>query len=431
MNVKLTSLLVLFLILLGGNAGHSQSKFKWPKDSAKAKEMYALYTDALREKDYSDALVPIRWLLENAPGLNLSIYIHGDKIYENLVRVEEDSSQKQQLQEQHLSLYDQRAEYFNDQGKVINRKAYTAYRYFRNRPAKYEELFHLFENAFSFEEKHILKANLVAYMNVIRLYKSGGGNLDDKQVIERYHLISSLVEVKGLKTKSQEIVDRLLASTVKIKCDMIEHEFSKSYRKDTSDIALAKRIMQLGLTYDCKELPIFLMATETVQRAEPSSALALMLGAILDKKGDKLKAEKYFHQATVLSPGDDKKAKAFYNLALHYQRREMKKQSRTAALECLKHNPSMLKAYKLIGDLYWTSVEDCQLKKSRTYDRAFYIAAYEMYKKAGDTSMMQQSRRQFPSIDDIFYEDKKEGQELHLGCWIEEDVVLQRRPGMD
>ncbi|TRX52220.1 hypothetical protein FNH22_22645 [Fulvivirga sp. M361] len=421
-------LLLFTAVVLFSMSSYAQPHFKWPADSAKAKEMHALYMDALRQNDHKNALNPIQWLLKEAPDLNRSIYIHSEKIYENLIFSEKDSIIRQALQLKQLEMYDQRIKYFNDRGKVMNRKAYAAYRYFKDRPDKYSKLFQLFEKAFSFSPQHILKANLVAYMNVIRLYQSIGGQLGDDGVLERYHLISSLIEARGLANKAQDVADRLLISMVQIDCDMIENELSRFYREDTSNIVLAKRIIHLCLTFDCKALPVFITAAGTVQQTEPSPALALMLAVIQDKNGDRHKAEKYHLEAVGLSTDLNKKAKACYSLAVHYQHRGMKIKSRAAALECLKYDPGQLKAYKLIGDLYWTSAEDCKIGKSPTYDRAVYIAAYEMYKKAGAISMMEKARQQFPSMDTIFYEEMEVGQNLHLGCWINEDVILQKRP---
>jgi hypothetical protein len=42
--------------------------------------------------------------------------------------------------------------------------------------------------------------------------------------------------------------------------------------------------------------------------------------------------------------------------------------------------------------------------------------------------MMQSAMEQFPSINDIFELNMEEGQAINVGCWINETVILQRRP---
>ena len=54
--------------------------------------------------------------------------------------------------------------------------------------------------------------------------------------------------------------------------------------------------------------------------------------------------------------------------------------------------------------------------------------AYEMYQKAGDSQRMASAKAQFPSIEEIFNENMKEGESLTVGCWINETVKLERRP---
>ena len=56
-----------------------------------------------------------------------------------------------------------------------------------------------------------------------------------------------------------------------------------------------------------------------------------------------------------------------------------------------------------------------------------FIAAYEMYKRAGDTKKMHGAKTQFPSKEEIFTNNFEVGQSLPVGCWINESVRLQSR----
>ena len=60
--------------------------------------------------------------------------------------------------------------------------------------------------------------------------------------------------------------------------------------------------------------------------------------------------------------------------------------------------------------------------------RAIYIAAYNWYSKAGNASKKSAAKAQFPSIEEIFTYGLKEGDDITVGCWINETVQLQRRP---
>ena len=124
-----------------------------------------------------------------------------------------------------------------------------------------------------------------------------------------------------------------------------------------------------------------------------------------------------------------------------------KSRARALAYGALSAKPGSPEAYNLIGNLYFTSFDDCKslLPKVMGYrlqgpvegpmkalmmaisNRAIFIAAYDMYKKAGNSTQMAASKEQFPSIEDIFNESKEEGDQVTIGCWINTTVSLQRR----
>lgn len=84
-------------------------------------------------------------------------------------------------------------------------------------------------------------------------------------------------------------------------------------------------------------------------------------------------------------------------------------------------------AYTLIGDLYMSSFDQCKGGESMVKDRAVFLAAYDAYQKAGNSSRMAKAKEGFPSAEEIFNEEKEVGQNLTVGCWINETVTIQKR----
>jgi hypothetical protein len=56
-----------------------------------------------------------------------------------------------------------------------------------------------------------------------------------------------------------------------------------------------------------------------------------------------------------------------------------------------------------------------------------YIAAYEMYVKAGNSNLMARAKAQFPSKEEIFLLNWQTGSSQKVGCWINETVILKTR----
>lgn len=427
--------LLLTLIIILSTSASLMAQWNWGDDEATAKEMNARYTDAMKQGNFAEAVEPLEWLMENTPNLNPSIYINGAKIYKALVDAETDKEKKIAYQEKTLTAYDNRIKYFKGEANVLNRKAYVAYKYLKDKKDRQKELFDLFHKVYELNGEKVSMSNHVAYMDVVKRYKASGGEVSDDQVIEIYDQISEIIakqKEKGKKVatldKNQEVLDKLLSSMVALDCDFIENKLGNSFRHDTENLQMAKKIIKLSLTYKCTEQPVFLEAASVLQSKEPSFGIAKLIAIKADKAGNTAKAEKFYLEAIELTEENVKKAEIYYGLSNHYRARGMKSKSRQYALKAVSADPSKKEAYKVIGDLYMTSFKDCKEGVSKVQDRAVYLAAYKMYQKAGNTSSMNAARAQFPSMEEIFELGLEEGQEVTVGCWINETVQLKRRP---
>ena len=418
----------LLILLLGCSATSlvAQSAVRWPEDTAQAKEMIALYTDALRNKEYDAGIRPFRWLVQQAPDLNKSLYINGEKLYRGLIKQTDDLALKQQYQEEALQLYDLRIRHFGEEAAVLNRKAYAAYGYYRNNETQYALLLKLFDQAYAADSAGMTSGNLLAYMDVVRLLRNAGGELSDEAVLLRYDRIARQLRGRGEADK-QALVDKLLASTITLDCTLIDERFGDTFLQDTANVQKARQVIALGLAYQCKELPVFLVAARAVQRHQPSVGMARTLALMYEAQGNPASAEGYYREAIVLSKDGPPRADLYYQLATYYQRRGRKVEARTAARQALRLDETYQEAYRLIGDLYYDSYKACKQGKQQTADRAVFWAAYEMYQRAGRPDLAEQARQQFPTIDNIFQEGYEEGQTVPVGCWINESAKVQRR----
>ena len=418
---------ITFIFLLTVFQLKAQAGWQWPADTTKAKSQWALFQDALREQRYQDGLTPFQWLLREAPTLNPALYINGEKLYKGLIKTTQDAEKKKQYQQEALALYDLRMQHFHQEDAVMNRKAFAAYLYYRNEPEQYPALFSIFEEAAKNGLQHFSSSTLVAYMDVMRLYQSAKNPLSDEEVLSRYDQISQALQHEKGAEEKQAMLDKLLAATVQLNCQLIEEKFGKPFLAHLEDTAKAKKIVALGLAYQCKDQPFFLEAARIMQQNSPSFGLAKLIAALYDAQHQAALAEQYYQQAADLTQEASQKADVLYGLAVHYQREEQKEKARAAALQAVAVDPSRKEAYKLIGDLYFSSFTHCKGGSSQVKDRAVYIAAYEMYQRAGRADLMAQAKQQFPSIEDIFQEGLKEGETVKAGCWIQEEVKLKRR----
>src|SRR5690606_27184403 len=85
------------------------------------------------------------------------------------------------------------------------------------------------------------------------------------------------------------------------------------------------------------------------------------------------------------------------------------------------------KVYTLIGHLYLDSYEQCKKGENIVDDRAVFLAAYDMYQRAGNTEGMANAKQGFPSKEEIFNYNIKTGDTVKVGCWINTSTTVRTR----
>lgn len=432
------SILTQGLLLLITFSSFAQVGWNWPENEemyAMAKEKQAYYQIQMLQKDYNGALFTLNWLYENNGNLNPSIYKDGAKSIEKILKEEADNDRKVRLQDSLLWMYDQRIKHFNNDNRVLDRKAYTAFRLYYKTPSKYSEVLKLYKEAYALNGEFVSDFNLTPYVTIASYYyKTKPSEMPIEGVLEVYDEVSVILDAK-MKTgdaekleKERNKIDAILSSFGDIiNCDFIEKNFVSKFNEDRSDIGVAKKIFSYSLKAKCLDQAYFLDAAEVVYEGAPTFALARTLGDKFFSDKQYNKSLEYYDAALKLAENNEDKSEALLGMASAYAKKGAKASAKAKAYEVANLGIKTTAAYNLIGNLYFTSYEDCRKGKSKVEDRAIFIAAYNMYKKAGNSAQMAAAKEQFPSIEEIFSENYKEGDELKIECWTSETVILERR----
>ena len=321
----------------------------------------------------------------------------------------------------------------------------------------YESLYNLFSKAYELNGNDIGNGNLVAFMDIIRKHKLTSKTISDDEVLKNYDMISKIISYKisnepknidRLK-RYQDNIDKLLTATITVDCNFVENtlgpklieismlndEIVETNYDDTAPVSvyspeavnLAKKIFQLSITGKCTSSDIALEAAKIMLSSEPDFAIAKFIAGReqLNKNYDV--SLNFYDKAIEVTQDNIQKAEIYFNKAQLHMVIGNKEKSRKNAKLSISSNPNNPNAYKLIGNLYMTSYEDCKESKSRVEDRLVFIAAYNMFKKGGLISQANQAREQFPSMEELFNENLEIGQTMNVGCWIKENVVLNKR----
>ena len=417
----------------------AQAGWTWPENEelkAQAVEKQAYYKLLIAQSEHGNALKELNWLYENNPNLHQSIYIEGVKCIEEIMKEVTDKTRTSQLKDSILWMFDQRITYFDNDASTMDRKAYQAFQLFYKTPSRYAELSDLYAKAYEMNGPEISDFNLNSYMLLAKLYhQRDKENMPAEKVLDIHTQISDVIAIKQKNggnaerlRKEQDKTDAWLSSIEGIlTCEFIQDKLVPKFRENPSDLATAKKIFKYSVQAKCTDQPYFLEASEPVFREQPTFALANAIGSRYLSSGELSKSQEYFEQATNLATSSEEKFSAYMGQATVNSKKGNKTRARSFAYEALSAKPGSSEAYNLIGNLYFTSFDDCTGGKSKVLDRGVFLAAYNMYAKAGNSSQMNAAKEQFPSKEEIFTESYEAGQTITVGCWINETVALKTR----
>ncbi|MFY0605156.1 MAG: hypothetical protein JXR10_00480 [Cyclobacteriaceae bacterium] len=429
------------LLVVIGFTSYSQTKtpgWNWPEDPEEeraTKEKQAYYKILIQTDAWEESFSVVNWLLTNTPKLHESIYKDAGKIIEELLDSEIADERRAGLEDSLLWTYDKRLEYF-DSEDALDRKAYTAFKMYYKNPDKYALLRSIYEELYQLESNAISDFNLTPYMTLATYYhKTRPKEFAATDVLDVHGTITSVIDEKiategssAKLQKEQDKIDAFLNSLGNlISCEFIETQLLPKFNESPDNLNLAKKIFTYSLRAKCTDQPYFMKAGETLYKSEPSYSLAKALGDKNYFLGNYTKANQFYSSMLELADNSEKKHEALMNKASTASKQGNKKAARSYAREAISQKPGSKEAYNLIGNLYFLSFDECKAGTSKVEDRGTFIAAYEMYQKAGNTSQMAAAAEQFPSIEDIFNEGKEEGSRMTVGCWINESVTLRRR----
>jgi tetratricopeptide (TPR) repeat protein len=403
--------------------------WKWPENRSLAEEKNVLYTDALRNNNFEAAKKPHQWLLTNAPDLNTSIYIHGEKIYKGLIDSTNDETKQAVYFDSLMLMYDMRVKYCGEESSVIVRKAYESYKQNIRKKDELKNILDLFDKAYELNGNDLDYYVILPYMSVVVYNAQYLKNLSEEEILDRYDKIMGVIDYQISKGLNEEKlrdykgkVDGLLVKVVTVDCEFVRKNLGPKFKQNPSDLKLAKKVFGFMLNGKCTDDPMWLEAGKRIQEKEPEYGLAKNIALKL-KGVDNVQAEKFFNQAINLTEDPGNKADMYIQIGT------MKSGSaaRDYYRKALAADPTKKEAYTAIGYLYYQSAASCAGKQNIVDDRAYYLAAYDMFERAGNSKMMESAKEQFPSKTEIFENNLEAGSTLSVGCWVGESTILRTR----
>lgn len=432
----------LLLFLSVATLSWSQCKtYQWPADKAKAEEQLAIYGDAMKQQNYRGAVPGLQWFMKNAPNWNTKLYVDAADVYNKLAAAEKDPAKKQVLVDSLMWVYDERVKICGDEVNVLNRKATYAAVYNGQNKDKAGEVLVLFDKVLDISGTNVSDNVLDSYLKMVFANFALLKNKTEDQVLAHYDKIQTALDAKIAKyqqenkqadadklkaTKSAN--DELLTRMVVVDCAFVKKNMEPKFKANPNDLALAKKIFGFMIVGKCTDDPLWVEAGEVVHKLNPEKdyGIAKNLAVKFITSNNLQKATDYAKEAVTLAKTPADKAEALIIVGSIQQKQNANTNARETYRQAAAADPTNKEAFEKIGDLYATSNE-CKKLESQAQDRLIFIAAYDMYAKAGNNQKMANMKANFPSKEDIFLLNWKTGETKSTGCWIGETVTLRTR----
>lgn len=420
---------------------------KYGSDSVNCVMNNSLYFEFFkqwRDSDYKspawkDAIRPWRWVFLNCPQSTRNIYLHGERLVDELIQNETDKAKREKYIDTLMMVYDNRIKYFGNEGFVLGKRGSELYKL---RPEAYEEAYTNLKRSVELEGNESNGAVLIyLFRSAEKMVKSE--KADRTLLFEVYDQASEIIdfninrfrtEGEEKKVTSWENVRGNLELSIEpyATCPDIISIYTVKFNDEPKNVELLKKITKLLDRKNCTDSDLFLEATENLHKLEPSAKSAELMGKMYIRRENYNDAVRYLQEAIQLHADDQARADVNFLLAHVYFQLKRYPQARNECYEVLKVRPNDGKIYILIGDLYASSAKDCG--DNDLTSKVAYWAAVDKYIRARnvDPSVEDLARTKistfsqyFPAKETIFFYDLNEGDAYTVECWINETTTVR------
>ncbi|NCG28643.1 MAG: hypothetical protein GWP42_13995 [Verrucomicrobiales bacterium] len=435
--------ILLVLVIVGFGISSSNAQIRTytsnAEDSMACLQNLSLYIEFFKQKNYPDAVRGWRKASVMCPKTSESIWVNGVKIYQNLIKAEEDKAKKAALIDTLFQVYDERIIHFPvKEGYVLGRKGADLMKYKKSEP----------ELAFESLMKSLeIQGKKMEPGAIIFLYKSAYDQLKHDKIektvlFDLYPRLSDIADynrknqkneklVEAYK-KAQENVDKMFSTVAE--CPDLVEMYGARIESTPNDEDLLRQILKVFDKRDCTDEAVYQEAAKNLYAIDPSPEAAYAIANGDAKKGNLSAALEYYTKTFTQTEDVELKTKALTAAAKTALASGSFIKAKSLALELLKLNGSNGEAYIIIGDAYAEGGKGCG--DNDCTNRAAYWAAVDKYAKAKavDGSVASQAQQkinaytaQFPKKEDCFFHGLTEGGSYTLDCWIGETTTIRVR----
>ncbi len=418
---------------------------RYGEDSVQCVRNWSLYAEYYRQQNYEMAYEPWRWMFEYCPAATVNIYIHGANMVKYFYQEAETPEKQEAWVDTLMMVYDQRIEYFGEEGRILGRKAADLYQL---QPDQVDKLIDMTEESIDLRGMETSADVLLINMqSAIRMVEAG--TKDPSEIISRYERAMEIIEYNLENNPEDERYYRPAKNNVErmfepyATCEALVGMFEERYAENPEDIELLERITEMLDNAGCTDTDLFYEATRSLYALQPDAESAFLMGRLERERENHEDAMDYFEQAIDLFVEDcpdenrDRIFRSYHIIAeTSYREKNRMSRARTFANEAHEVNPNDGRPLILIGEMYAASSDRCG-EDEFTQSTVYWVAVdkfEEAARVAEDSSVKERAeqlastyRQYFPNNEEIFFHGFNEGDSYQVECWINRSTTVRAR----
>ncbi|MEN8115748.1 MAG: hypothetical protein ABFS16_02140 [Bacteroidota bacterium] len=412
----------------------------------------SLYVEFFKQKDYNSGKTHWKNLYNKYPASTLNLYIHGGRMYEDMLKNATTDEERDAILEDYMKLYDKRIKHFGERGYVMGRKGTSWLKYKiseRENTPEGEELKNVHKTGYEYVNESVKEQGnqteppvLVLFMQTtVALFKLG--ELPKEQVVQNYEkcveISNAIIQANENEKKVEQTRDQVLPYIEKIfgksgaaDCEAMVNIYTPQFEEKSDDIEFIKTMLiRLGRA-KCTDTELFEKASEKLYELEPSALAAFNMARRYMRKDDVENAKKYYKQAMEQETDEELLATYYYEYGVFiFIKDNALSEARGYARKALAINPDYCEANMLIGDLYVAASRN--FEGTDVEKKAVFWLACDYFNKArrntdcsvGAAEKSATYRKYFPNKEEAFMEGLQEGAAYKVGGWINETTKVR------
>lgn len=406
-------------------------------DSNECGKYLSTYREFLKYEIYQYAREPWRKAFEKCPSSSEKMYVDGVTMYRHDIEELSDGPVREGLIDTLMLIYDRRMQYFGGEGNVMGRKGIDLLTYRRSDMEQVQEAYTLLRKSIELEGEKSRDAVMLNFF-------SAGIALENKQIIDKKQLIEDHFMVTAILEKleerssrwkrTRETIDEIMEKERIFTCEALDAYFATRLDQNKGDLGFLEKMTSYYAASDCKKSDILLDALEQLYKLAPGPETAHQLAILYINRGDMNKASDYLKMAVLgENIASETRAEWFFELAVVSTATQDYCDAISYAREAISNKPEYGKAYMTLGDAIIASRSNMGDDFER---RTAFWAAADKYTEAAlsDPSLEAEARQklkdyqgQYPSREEVFFRDLKEGDSYLVGGCINEYTSVRVR----